>query len=70
MSWLKRMVSKRSKSPTSGQRAAGRALAREEEKLRKVTAETSEIMEAVENLKLLGAQNDFAVKIYRAMGGT
>lgn len=64
------MKRKRSDPPSSGQRAAGRALAREEEKLRKVTAESSEIMEAADKLKRLGAQNDFATKIYRAMGGT
>lgn len=70
MNWLKRMMCKRSAPPTNGQRAAGRALAREEEKLLEVTAESSEIMEAVDKLKRLGEQNDFAVKIYRAMGGT
>lgn len=70
MNWLKRMMRKRPAAATSGQRAASRALAQEEEKLRKVTAETPEILESVENLKLLGAQNDFAVKIFKAMGGT
>lgn len=70
MNWLKRMMRRRPVPLTHGQRTARRALAREEEKLREVAAETPEIMEAVEELKLLGSQNDFAVKIFKAMGGT
>lgn len=69
MNWLKRKASRTTPS-TAGQREAGRALAREEEKLRRITAETSEILEAAEKLKRLGSRNDFAARIHRALGGT
>jgi len=69
MNWLKRKGSKRPEPLSNGEWEAHRAVAREEEKLREVHAETSEIMEAVERLKALGTQNDFARKIYKAMGG-
>lgn len=69
MNWLKRKASRRDAPSTAGQREAGRALAREEEKLRRITAETSEILEAAEKLKRLGSRNDFAARIHRALGG-
>ncbi len=67
--WLKRKGSKPAPAATAGQDAADKALDKETQKLRKVNAKTDEIMEAAGVLKHLGDQNDFAVRLRRAMGG-
>jgi hypothetical protein len=68
--WLKRKGSKPGAPAVSaGQFAADKALEKEDRKLREMNGRTGEIIGAAESLKALGVQNDFAVKIRRAMGG-
>ena len=54
---------------TAGQREADKALDKETQKLRTAEGQTDEILAAAETLKRLGEQNDFAVRLRRAMGG-
>ena len=68
MRWLKRRRRKGADMDAHCAEAR-RALYRQEESLREVRRDDREILATVERLKRLGAENDFAAKIQRALGG-
>lgn len=68
MRWLKRK-SDPPPAATAGQTEATKALDKAEAGLEQVHREEHEILAAVEKLKRLGQQNDFAARIRDAMGG-
>lgn len=70
LSWLKGRRKHPAPAATAGQREADKALDKETRKLRTVQGRTNEILEAAEELKALGARNDFAARLRDAMGGS